>query len=1016
MNVIGLFQRRGHTCTFTIEFESLSCLIQQQQPLQQQQQQSPPPPPQQQQQQQQQLQQQSLPPSRKSLLSGFKIANNIGQMIDDAIGGLMGDIDRAPPTGVLRKNVVICWKRGKKKKGELPFVATFNPTTYAYEFNGVQPNNLPSIQVTATMEPIEKPGTSASQSLLERTFKRKELKISLKEYVCETDGVQQYQSQSMKRKKICSFILDLSTCFLQLKQQHQRLGEKCPMTVSMMTLTSKSFAKVLPNSSVEKKMNLTYFSERVRNLGKTNIFKPVNQSPTPQSTEPQLNLTGLLLLKMYIEPKFIAEDEETVNSETEVSVDKSEEYVSDIEEELKLRKNDDRTKNSKKENNEMTRNNSLDSMDTDYQHPTLEDEIKSHPAVHHERTSQISAERIEQLRPKTPRKLSDSHSEVLANIDSPVETYPERGQILRLPYAILDAIKKTRTLNNNDEDKVASVTPRLVEAATIIKDLEEKLQGAEKALAQYKQQVEHMLQREAANAFETKREYEQRIAQLQSENDKLKAHQQELESSSKQLLDEIKMLHSRLGKLNDEITYLKENNARSIQQAQQEHNAKIGHLESECEALRVQLNRKEQQKTQVDQLNKDLQAELAKIRVKLKHQEAKLLLQQEQQQQQQQEISIELQLKHNVPHPFPIAIVWGLISCFCILLALPFIDQVLQNIEKQRNITIGNALNISDYIFRQGIACFGAMSLFSFFGLQLARRLHLHTHGTYLINFLKGTTVIQGNGSNLSVLDESVIDNAKSSVLWGFCLGLIMRFIDWLFLFRFIAPTTATDLTIARPRELLSGISLWKKLFYSIYCAVTGELIGRLLLFLLFVELLRKLMIYARQQKDKQSKYSVLDKILKYCRYALSMEPMGFDSKMKSLISNIESSANELSVKNSSEPSSPATIDSASIQGSEAKSPNSADISTSNSVLNGQLNGLVFAAMILSSLAFAIYKCPWELTMYPPSTIFILPIAVLRCFIIHGVSAMVFCYMFFIQENIEFAMLAHIAMQFVFLF
>jgi hypothetical protein len=108
MNVIGLFQRKGHTCTFTIEFESLSCLIQQQQPLQ-----PPPPPPQQPQQQQQQ--QQSLPPSRKSLLSGFKIANNIGQMIDDAIGGLMGDIDRAPPTGVLRKNVVICWKRGKKK-------------------------------------------------------------------------------------------------------------------------------------------------------------------------------------------------------------------------------------------------------------------------------------------------------------------------------------------------------------------------------------------------------------------------------------------------------------------------------------------------------------------------------------------------------------------------------------------------------------------------------------------------------------------------------------------------------------------------------------------------------------------------------------------------------------------------------------------------------------------------------------------------------------------------------------
>jgi hypothetical protein len=82
-------QKRGHKCTFTIEFESVSCLIQQQQ------------------------QQQQLPSSRKSLLSGFKIQEHL-----DRIGSLINDTaspNGAPPHGVLHKRVVLTWKRGNKK-------------------------------------------------------------------------------------------------------------------------------------------------------------------------------------------------------------------------------------------------------------------------------------------------------------------------------------------------------------------------------------------------------------------------------------------------------------------------------------------------------------------------------------------------------------------------------------------------------------------------------------------------------------------------------------------------------------------------------------------------------------------------------------------------------------------------------------------------------------------------------------------------------------------------------------
>ena len=78
--------KRGHACEFTIQLQSLTCLIQQQQQ------------------------------SRKSMLSGLKIANNINQMIEAINDRVLGESDSsAPRTGVLQKKIVISWKRGHKK-------------------------------------------------------------------------------------------------------------------------------------------------------------------------------------------------------------------------------------------------------------------------------------------------------------------------------------------------------------------------------------------------------------------------------------------------------------------------------------------------------------------------------------------------------------------------------------------------------------------------------------------------------------------------------------------------------------------------------------------------------------------------------------------------------------------------------------------------------------------------------------------------------------------------------------
>ena len=77
-------KKRGHRCVFTIEIENISCLIQQQQ--------------------------QQMPSSaRKSLLSGLKIAEHLGNLIND------NSSNAGPPTGYLHKRVVITWKRGNKK-------------------------------------------------------------------------------------------------------------------------------------------------------------------------------------------------------------------------------------------------------------------------------------------------------------------------------------------------------------------------------------------------------------------------------------------------------------------------------------------------------------------------------------------------------------------------------------------------------------------------------------------------------------------------------------------------------------------------------------------------------------------------------------------------------------------------------------------------------------------------------------------------------------------------------------
>ena len=201
--------------------------------------------------------------------------------------------------------------------------ATFNPTTNEYDFDRV---STPMFSFVATMEPLSSDKLPSNPStLIEQSWKQKQLKITIEEFVDDQfKFIDSQLATNLLNKKICSHVYDLSDCFTQMKQRQQKLGEQCTATLPMMTLTNKSFAKVVPPPIPTEKKRLSLFS-------KTPLFSRSNSSgkmttSANDDNENTLDLSspttgGLLLLKMNIEPKFTDMDEETVDSDTVVSVD-----------------------------------------------------------------------------------------------------------------------------------------------------------------------------------------------------------------------------------------------------------------------------------------------------------------------------------------------------------------------------------------------------------------------------------------------------------------------------------------------------------------------------------------------------------------------------------------------------------------------------------------------------------------------------------------------------------------------
>jgi hypothetical protein len=884
------------------------------------------------------------------------------------------------------------------RKGKIA-TATFNTQTYTYEFDNVQ---HPIIQFSATMEPIEK-SNSLPQSLLELPYRRKDLKITLEEYTDDQASSPQLASLIEKKRKLCSFEYDLSDCFLQMKQHHQRLGEKCSVTLPLMTLVPKSFSKVFqsPEKKLEKKGSiLSNVMSRKPALFSTKSSGSINTATTTGSDTH--NLGGLLLLKMSIQPHFTSDDdEETVESDTAVSTDNlmTDDYASDLDEEFGVRERSDsldrvsldlpRTKVSdptpRRISLDLARNTTSTTTAT-----TAATTISNISTVSSETSSaKKKLVYIASPRPHSTTIDQPQSLQITTDSDSTATTTAATTITTTSPPSVTVTVQRQQDLVSNTpsptividhEDETAFEKQQEKETTNIVTstnsttlpppisipspspvvlnthvdlsliaekeniEMRSRIATLEQELIKYKEQVELI---DKTVVEDKTSEYEQKIVTLQQTQLSLTQKQHELQQLNEQITEKYNGVLDKLNESQLQLEIVKKNEFDRLKQ-----------LENDNELLNMQLRVLDDQKKQLEATIKTLQSELSKMRIRLKYQESKLLEQQQQQQQQIEETNttaISSTSSENF-HPIVLAVMWGLMVSFCMVLAFPFTYQTLSQEDKS---------TAAEYLFGQCLGGFGAYALFTFFALHVAQKLQLHMYGTYTVHFLR-TQVVSLSDYKLFTLDADFIENAKSSSLWGLCLGFIVKFIDWLLLHRWIVNSDSGN-------NPISSISIWKKIFYSVYCGVADELIGRLFLFLLFVDVCRRLRIHL-----------------------LAKHPDSFWLAILSLKS---------------------------LEGKKLKEDDNTDSNQStdndhhhhsNSLLVGNgLTKLILCAMVLSSICFSLCKCPWEMTMYPPSGIFSWLISLVRCIFIHGSTSMVFCYMFFIQENIEFAMLAHIVYEVV---